>query len=150
MLNVDDKITLTPHFRIETSLNEGIKYLLQSSSTQIVAVDSFKTLKFYEFIDKQVKEEQEKKAALEDEISKHIKEILHKYDVDQNGMLNFPEAKKFFDDWFEWAGYGWAKDIWDESVFRDFDADGSGMISKFELKNAATRMIDQGYAVPKK
>jgi EF hand len=53
ILNIDDKLTLTPHFRIETSLNEGIRYLLQSSSNQIVVVDNFKTLKFYEFIDKE-------------------------------------------------------------------------------------------------
>ena len=63
MLNNEDKVTLTPHFRVETSLSEGIKYLLQSSQTQIVAVDNFKTLKFYEFIDKQKKEEEEKQKA---------------------------------------------------------------------------------------
>jgi len=40
----------------------GIRYLLEASPTQLVAVDTNKTLKFYEFIDKSVKEENEKLA----------------------------------------------------------------------------------------
>ncbi len=43
---------MIPHIRIETSLTEGIRYLLEASENQIVAVDTHKTLKFYEFIDK--------------------------------------------------------------------------------------------------
>ncbi len=50
---------MTPHIRIDTSLTLGIKYLLETSSTQIVAVDSDKTLKFYDFVDKAVKEAEE-------------------------------------------------------------------------------------------
>jgi len=50
--------------RIETSFGPsmGIRYLLEASPTQLVAVDTNKTLKFYEFIDKSVKEENEKLA----------------------------------------------------------------------------------------
>jgi hypothetical protein len=59
VLKNEDKISLIPHFRIETSLSEGIRYLLQSSPSQIVAVDTFKTLKFYDFIDKKKREEEE-------------------------------------------------------------------------------------------
>lgn len=62
----DNSITLKPHIRIETSLNSGIKYLLESSDTQIVAVDTHKTLKFYEFIDKIKKEEEERRIAEEE------------------------------------------------------------------------------------
>lgn len=73
LLKVEDfKVTLQPHFRIETSLSEGIKYLLQSSPNQIVAVDNFKTLKFYDFIDKQKREEEERQAKSQEEIRKYI------------------------------------------------------------------------------
>ena len=57
MLKVlNDTLSLTPHIRIETSMVEGIRFLLEANETQIVAVDTHKTLKFYEFIDKEVKE----------------------------------------------------------------------------------------------
>lgn len=62
----DNSTVLKPHIRIETSLNSGIKYLLESSDTQIVAVDTHKTLKFYEFIDKIKKEEEDKRIAEEE------------------------------------------------------------------------------------
>lgn len=53
-------ISLSPHIRVETSLVGGIQYLLEATETQIVAVDTHKTLKFYEFIDKEEKEQAEK------------------------------------------------------------------------------------------
>jgi len=55
------QLTLTPHMRIETSFTpgSGIRYLLEATETQIVAVDTHRSLKFYEFIDKQIKEENE-------------------------------------------------------------------------------------------
>jgi hypothetical protein len=55
------QLTLTPHMRIETSFTPGtgIRYLLEATETQIVAVDTHRSLKFYEFIDKQIKEENE-------------------------------------------------------------------------------------------
>ena len=45
--------------RIETSFGPsmGISYLQEASPTQLAAVDTNKTLKFYEFIDKKGKEE---------------------------------------------------------------------------------------------
>jgi hypothetical protein len=49
-------LTLQPHIRIETSLSSGISHILEASETQLVAVDTNKTLKFYEFIDKALKE----------------------------------------------------------------------------------------------
>jgi hypothetical protein len=65
-----------------------------------VAVDTNKTLKFYEFIDKALKEEKEKNAAEEEILIKSLKELFDKYDADQNGMLEFEEfcimAQDFF------------------------------------------------------
>lgn len=70
--------------RIETSFPActGIRFLLEASETQIVAVDTHKTLKFYEFIDKRIKEEKEKAAREEEEIIKGLKELFDQYDAD--------------------------------------------------------------------
>lgn len=97
-------MTFTPHIRIETSLSSGIKYLLEASETQIVAVDTHKFLKFYEFIDKVKKEEEEKKAAEEEEYSKLLKQLLNKYDADKSGNINYEEFKELVFDFFKAVG----------------------------------------------
>ena len=81
-------LSLNPHIRIETSLINGIKYLLEASETQIVAVDTHHTLKFYEFIDKVKKEEEEKRAKDEEEMRKRWKEMLVLYDKDNSGKIS--------------------------------------------------------------
>lgn len=83
-LSEGSQLTLTPHMRIETSFTPGtgIRYLLEATETQIVAVDTHKTLKFYEFIDKQIKEENELAAQEEEEVIKGLKELFDKYDAD--------------------------------------------------------------------
>ena len=43
--------TLYPYLKIETTITDGIKYLCESSDTQIVAANE-KVIKFYDFIDK--------------------------------------------------------------------------------------------------
>ena len=48
----------------------------------MVAVDTHKCLKFYEFIDKAVKEETERLAHEEEEIIKGLKNLFDKYDAD--------------------------------------------------------------------
>jgi len=40
------------HIQIKTSFIEGIKFVVQTSPTQLVAVDFDKTLMFYDFVDK--------------------------------------------------------------------------------------------------
>jgi hypothetical protein len=50
---------LAPHIKIDTSLS-GISKVISSTDTQLVAIDNDHTLKFYDFIDKQHKESEEK------------------------------------------------------------------------------------------
>lgn len=50
------------HSTIPTSLEDGIRWILQTSPSQFVCVDNDKTLKFYDFVDKKAQEE-EKAAA---------------------------------------------------------------------------------------
>ena len=49
-LNLDTQ-TLHPYLKIETTITGGIRYLVESNDTQIVAANE-KTMKFYDFIDK--------------------------------------------------------------------------------------------------
>ena len=49
-LNLDNQ-TLHPYLKIETTISGGIKYLVESQDTQIVAANE-KCIKFYDFIDK--------------------------------------------------------------------------------------------------
>lgn len=96
------QLSLTPHMRIETSFapGTGIRYLLEATETSIVAVDTNKTVKFYEFIDKRIKEDTERTAKEEEEIIKGLKELFEKYDADQNGMLTFDEFAVMAQDFF--------------------------------------------------
>jgi Ca2+-binding EF-hand superfamily protein len=145
----EETISLTPHFRIETSLSNGIKYLLQSSETQIVAVDNFKTLKFYEFIDKEKKDVEERQAAEEEKINKGIKEILHKYDVDKDGLISFDECYKILYDYFKSVGVEWITDAHAPIIFSSYDVDNSGKLSKYELKTIVRELMNAGYLKPK-
>ena len=47
------------HIKIETTLTSGIRFVLQTSPTQIVCVDAGNTLKFYDFVDKNAQKEKE-------------------------------------------------------------------------------------------
>lgn len=64
-------------------------------------------------------------------------------------MLSHDEARKFLADWCDWAGFSWAVDALAPEFFQQFDKDNSGYLSRFELKNMASGLIDQGYVVPK-
>ena len=45
-------ISMKVHIQIKTSFNEGIKYIVQTSPTQLVGANFEKTLMFYDFVDK--------------------------------------------------------------------------------------------------
>lgn len=123
--------------RIETSFppGTGIRYLLESNETQIVAVDTHKTLKFYEFVDKRIKLENERLAKEEEEVIKGLKELFEKYDADQNGMLTFDEFSIMAQDYFKTFGVdkkAAESNIWSQDqdrklrdIFNEFDEDGS-------------------------
>jgi hypothetical protein len=78
------QLSLTPHLRVDTSFapGSGIRYILEANETQLVAVDTNRTLKFYDFIDKREKEEKERLAVEEEEVIKGLKELFDRYDAD--------------------------------------------------------------------
>ena len=83
-LNDGCQLSLRPHIKVDTSFTpgSGIRFLLEASTTQLVAVDTNRTVKFYEFIDKEMKEEKERNAKEEEEVIKGLKELFDRYDAD--------------------------------------------------------------------
>ena len=155
-LSEGSQLTLTPHMRIETSFSAstGIRYLLEASETQIVAVDTHRTLKFYEFIDKSIKEEKERLALEEEEIIKGLKELFDKYDANQNGELSFDEFSIMAQDFFSAFGVDksiqsttkWTKeqDLKLRDIFNKWDEDGSNFLTKAEMRPIVKQMLTQG------
>ena len=142
--------------RVETSFQPGcgIRYLLESNENQIVAVDTHKSLKFYEFIDKALKEEREKNAAEEEILINGLKELFDKYDADRNGMLEFEEFCIMAQDFFSAFGVD-QKDMKGmnsveqeqklREVFKVWDEDGSNYLTKAEMRPIVKKMMQQGF-----
>lgn len=86
--------TLMPYLKIETTFTDGIKYLLETTDTQLVAANE-STIKFYDFIDKTQKAiEENKKKEIEAEQAK-MKEIFQKIDVEHSEMIKKTDLKAF-------------------------------------------------------
>ena len=60
-LSNDARCELLPHIMIRTSFADGICFVLESSPTQLVCVDTEKSLKFYDFRHEQEKKDAEQK-----------------------------------------------------------------------------------------
>lgn len=71
-LNLDNQ-TLHPYLKIETTISGGIKYLVESTDTQIVAANE-KCIKFYDFIDKSEKTEKDQATAKKKELNQIMKD----------------------------------------------------------------------------
>lgn len=98
---------------------------MQSSPTQIVAVDHEKTLKFYDF---------ERKI---DEFDEAVEAIWKGYDVSGDGVLNQEEAKLFFSDMLKHIGLPdneTSQAILSEIVDKNQD----GLVTKLEMRTVLT------------
>jgi Ca2+-binding EF-hand superfamily protein len=111
-----------------------------------VAVDTMKTLKFYDFIDKLKKEEEELRLAEEEKMHQGLKQMFDKYDLDKSGKITMDEFFIFLVDYFKHHGLEWAISI---DVFREtfvnWDTDGSGFISKYEMKPIVKLLFNEGF-----
>ena len=93
-LSMDTKM-IEPYLKIETTITDGIKFLIESSETQIVAANE-KVIKFYDFIDKNGKAEQERLKKEKEEHNARVKEIFTKVDKDKVWKLNRENLLKYF------------------------------------------------------
>ena len=86
-------VVMKVHIQIKTSFTEGIKYIIQTSPTQLVAVNFDQTLMFYDFVDKAAQTEAEDKERLSAEFSSLVEEAFREADGDGNGWLDLDECK---------------------------------------------------------
>lgn len=84
------KLELQPYLKIETTFTGGIKYLLETHDTQLVAADE-SSIKFYDFIDKSEKDNQQKENKEKEEQQKQMKKMFA--DLDTEGTLKLPKDK---------------------------------------------------------
>lgn len=96
---VEDSV-ISPHIRIGTSL-DGIRFLIETTPRQLVGIDKERTVKFYEFVDKDKRDEEEKEMQREKEFNDTIRVIFNKYDVDQTGSIDYIEGMEFLMDLLE-------------------------------------------------
>ena len=81
------------HIQIKTSFTEGIKYIVQTSPTQLVGVNFDKKLMFYDFVDKTAQMEKEDMERMTSEFSGLVEEAFREADADGNGWLDLDECK---------------------------------------------------------
>jgi Ca2+-binding EF-hand superfamily protein len=117
--------TLSKHIKVDSSMSQGIKFLMQSSPTQIVAVDHEKTLKFYDF---------EKKI---DEFDEAVEAIWKVYDVSGDGVLDKNEAEKFFHDMLKELNMP-DNEVSQKVLMDIFDKNSDGIITKLEMRTLLT------------
>ena len=86
-------INMKVHIQIKTSFSEGIKFVVQTSPTQLVGVDFDKTLMFYDFVDKNAQMEKDKLEEDQKEFSSLVAEAFSDADNDGNGWLDLDEWK---------------------------------------------------------
>ena len=86
---------LQPYLKIETTIEDGIKYLIESHETQIIAANE-NVIKFYDFIDKFHKENSEKEKKAKDDKNKTMKELFQSLDTENNERLNKADLLKYF------------------------------------------------------
>lgn len=87
--------TLHPYLKIETTIVGGIKFLLETQDTQIVAANS-KSIKFYDFIDKNDKEAKEKNSKQLEEQNTQMKEHFKSIDKQNVMKLDRENMRAYF------------------------------------------------------
>lgn len=128
---------MTIHIRISTTFDNGIKYVLQTSPTQLVCVNHEKTLKFYDFVDKTA--QQEKKQLEEDtqRFSVLVGEAFKEADADGNGWLDLDEIKPMCESLIKSFGEDLTPEQEQqllEKMFDWLDCDNSGKVTLHEFK----------------
>lgn len=91
-----DTCEMKPYLKIETTIEDGIKFLLETHATQIVAANE-NTIKFYDFIDKVQKQKEEDEVKKTEETNKIMKECFKQFVDEEVGMkLDRIMLQKYF------------------------------------------------------
>lgn len=81
------------HLQIKTSFTQGIKFIVQTSASQLVGVNFDKTLMFYDFVDKTAQMEKEEMERMTEEFGSLVESAFREADGDGNGWLDLDECK---------------------------------------------------------
>ena len=130
------------HINIKTSFTEGIKYIVQTSPTQLVGVNFEKKLMFYDFVDKTEQLEKEHMEKQTQEFSALVEEAFREADADGNGWLDLDECKPMCESLIRSFGESLSeeqKELLLEKMFNWLDTDNSGKVTFFEFKVALMR-----------
>lgn len=84
-----------PYLKIETTIEGGITQLMETQETQIVAANN-RTLKFYDFIDKNLKEQEESEKKRVEDLNKNMKEIFKEIDTETQWKLDREHLQNYF------------------------------------------------------
>ena len=132
-----NEIDLQMHIKVDTKIQTGIHYVLQTSPTQIVCCNDSNVLKFYDFVDKVAlrdKEDNEKQIEM---FSGLVAEAFREADEDNSGFLDIEEVKPMMTSLISRFGGDVRKgqeSAMLDKMFAWLDTDGSGRVSFHEFK----------------
>lgn len=137
---------LIPYLKIETTIKGGIKFLLESHKTQIVAANE-NTIKFYDFIDKVQKQKEEDTQKKTEETNKIMKDTFRELIDEEVGMkLDRSMLLKYFANLVQkvpTSGVIAAADVSDEcydDVWYEMDFNQTGYITWHQIKAFIARV----------
>lgn len=133
----EGNVKLSIHIKVATTFTNGIKYVLQTSPTQLVCVDHDRTLKFYDFVDKRAQREKKDLEKQTEEFALLVGEAFKEADEDGNGWLDIDEIRPMCESLVRSFG----EELSDEQkeqllnkMFDWLDCDNSGKVTFHEFK----------------
>lgn len=145
-LHLDSK-ELFPYLKIETTFTNGIKYLLETHDTQLAAADE-KTIKFYDFIDKNDKEANEKIKQEKEQLQQQMKTIFLDLDKEKCLKLKKDDIRKYFNHLAikisstEFQAVNKVDDECFNDVWAEFDTNEAGFMSWHLIKPMIKRLLE--------
>lgn len=117
--------------------------MLEASESQLVAVDTIKTLKFYEFVDKELKEKEERRKEWEEKQRKIWKAMLQKYDKDNSGFVTKEEMMALSNDYCKlYCPYYHVDLETAASYLQSLDTNQDGKLNLYELQGLMTFFVN--------
>lgn len=130
-------IDLHMHIKIETTLANGIHFMLQTDAAQLVCCDNTNVLKFYDFVDKLALKEKEENDKDIKKFSELVSAAFREADGDNSGYLDIEEVKPMCLSLIKKFGGSVLPSeeaVVLEKMFAWLDSDGSGRVSFHEFK----------------
>lgn len=141
-----DTCELKQYLKIETHIEDGIKFLLETHETQLVAANE-NTIKFYDFIDKNQKLNEEKAVKKGEDTNKIMKETFKELIDEEVGMkLDKATLQRYFANLVKkldtkniMAAANVSEECYDD-VWYEFDFNETGYITWHQVKGFIARV----------